>query len=520
MTFPKQKLGQFIICSLLCGSLSISSANAVDAETAQTIADLKAQVQLLIDRVKQLEAKSAAPPASTTTAPPPSPPPQEPTPQQAMQPLMEIPQGGTTETAPATTQQGPSPVPTLDISEKGLIFRSKDNHHAVRLGGLLQADLREFVDEGSSTASKFLIRRARPYASGYFYDDWNYRLAPEFALASPVATTYSTTIADSFINYKPMEEIQVQAGKFKVPVSLEMNVGPAYTMFNERSVTENLTPNRDIGVMIHGLLWQGKLSWAAMVGANARNDTIDTGLDMASGNNGYFRLFAQPFKDETSIPEALHGLRLGIGGSLGYQTQSNAGTSALFTAYSTDGGNAFFNFPDGLNTQGERWRLTPQLYYSYGPFGLLGEFIAEKQGVSTSGVAPGGGFTNYESTAWNVSANYVLTGEDATLDGIVPREPFDPENGGWGAWEMALRYDGMALGANMFRPVAQGGLGASATENATAVNGVSWAINWYLNRIIRLGLTVEYNAFTGGGAPGTVVENNELGFLTRLQLMY
>lgn len=69
MTFPKQKLGQFIICSLLCGSLSISSANAVDAETAQTIADLKAQVQLLIDRVKQLEAKSAAPPASTTTAP-------------------------------------------------------------------------------------------------------------------------------------------------------------------------------------------------------------------------------------------------------------------------------------------------------------------------------------------------------------------------------------------------------------------------------------------------------------------
>jgi hypothetical protein len=31
---------------------------------------------------------------------------------------------------------------------------------------------------------------------------------------------------------------------------------------------------------------------------------------------------------------------------------------------------------------------------------------------------------------------------------------------------------------------------------------------------------VEYNAFTGGGAQGTVVENNELGILTRLQLMY
>jgi hypothetical protein len=46
------------------------------------------------------------------------------------------------------------------------------------------------------------------------------------------------------------------------------------------------------------------------------------------------------------------------------------------------------------------------------------------------------------------------------------------------------------------------------------------ALNWYPNRIIRLGVTVEYNAFTGGGAPNTVVENNELGFITRLQLLY
>ena len=524
MTRYKIQPGLLVICSLLSGLFWVSPASAVDAETAQTIADLKAQVQLLIDRVKQLEEKSATPPSSPTPSPSSAPATslssQVPAPQEAEQPLMETPQGGTTETAPTANQKGPSPIPTVSFSEKGLVFRSPDDLHALRLGGLLQADLREFVDEGSSTASKFLIRRARPYASGYFYEDWNYRFAPEFALASPDSTTYSTTIADSFINYKPMEEIQVQAGKFKVPVSLEMNVGPAYTMFSERSVTENLTPNRDIGVMIHGLVADGKLSWAAMVGANARNDTIDTGLDVGSGNNGYFRLFAQPFKDEAAIPEALHGLRLGLGGSIGYQTQSSAGTSALFQAYSTDGGNAFFSFPNGLNTQGERWRLTPQLYYNYGSFGLLGEFIAEKQGVNTSGVAAGGGFTNYETTAWNVSVNYVLTGEDASLDGIVPREPFDPENGGWGAWEMALRYDGMALGANMFRPVAQGGLGASATENATAVNGVSWAVNWYLNRIIRLGLTVEYNAFTGGGAPGTVVENNELGFLTRLQLMY
>ena len=515
-------------------------SHAMDEETAKTIADLKTQLQLLMDKVTKLESQAAPPtpsistpttpgtttqtnvvtstnsPASSSTS----------TAQTALSQdipmwlLSEFQLDGTTEPSTKIIQHGRPNPPMLDISENGLIFRSKDNQHALRFGGLLQLDRREFIDEGSSTVSKFLIRRARPYASGYFYDDWNFRFAQEFSVTSPNGANYQSTIADAFINYHAIEELQLQAGKFKAPVSLEMNVAGANTMFNERSVTENLTPNRVIGFMTHGLLFDEKLSWAAMVGANARNDNLQTGLDINSGTMGYFRLFARPFKNESSIPEALQGLHLGVGGSIGYQTQSTAGTSNLFQSYSTDGGNSFFIFPEGLNTQGERWRISPQLYYNYGPFGLMGEFIAEKQGVNTSAVGAGGGFTNYETSAWNISANYVLTGENATLDGIVPREPFDFKNGTWGAWEMALRYDGIALGDNMFRPVSQGGLGASATENASAINGVSWALNWYINRIIRLGLTIEYNAFTGGGAPGTVVENNELGILTRLQLMY
>ena len=492
------------------------AASAVDGETAKTIADLKAQVQALVERVRALEGRP--PPA------PPADPPSKSSPAPAastdVQSLMETPADATTEMASAPSQQSPARVSPVCVTERGLEFRSEDNANAIRLGGLLQADYRGFVDEGDSSASKFLIRRARPYASGYFFNDWIYRFSPEFALAAPDATTYSTTIADAFINYGHLEEFQVQAGKFKVPVGLEMLVGPANTTFSERSFPANLTPNRDVGVMIHGSLLEGKVSWAAMVGANARDNTINTGLDLGSGYNGYFRIFTQPMKDEDAVPEALHGLRLGIGGSIGQQQMSSAGTSALFQDPSTDGGNAFFSWPNGLNTQGQRWRISPQLYYNYGPFGLMGEFIAQKQGVNTAALGPGGGNTSWEATAWNVTANYVLTGEEATLDGVVPREAFDPSAGTWGAWEMALRYDGTALGANMFRPVAAGGLGASATSNATAVNGVSWALNWYLNRIIRLGLTVEYNAFTGGGAQGTVVENNELGILTRLQLMY
>ncbi len=527
--------------------------HAMDEETAKTIADLKAQMQSLMDEVKKLKSQQSTNPSvarlrsptpeTTDSNKPPLPLAPQPlgytpflTPkvsnpnrkpmlssevreQASMEQVVE----GTTEFTPKSEQQQQMDLPQLDVSEKGLIFRSADNQHMIRLGGLLQFDDREFVDPGSSDMSKFLIRRARPYVAGFFYDDWEYRFAPEFALSSPNAQAYQTTIADAFINYDTIDEIQVQAGKFTVPLGLEMLTPAAFIPFSERSLTSNLIPNRDLGVMAHGLLFSEKLSWAAMVGAGARNDTVQSGLDYGTGPVGYFRLFCQPFRDESEVPEELEGLHFGVGGNIGWQSQNNGVlTSNLFQNYSTDGGNTFLTFPSGLTVQGEVWRISPQLYYRYGPLSLISEFTAEKQGVNTAGIVntSGGGFSNYQTTAWNIELDWVITGEPASLGGVVPQHPLDFSTGEIGAWEISFRYDGLAAGANMFRPVDQGGLGISQTTNATGVNGASMALNWYPNRIIRLGVTVEYNAFTGGGAPGTVVENNELGFITRLQLLY
>ena len=536
--FPKSaRWGVSAALLLLMTALPL---RAMDEETTKTIADLKAQMQSLMDEVKKLKSQQNVD-SSTARLRPPSedqakkktePVPINPhplgytpflPPEAREQTSMEQEVEGTTESAPKAQQLERMDLPMLDVPENGLIFRSQDNHHLVRLGGLLQFDDREFVDAGTTDMSKFLIRRARPYASGYFYDDWEYRFAPEFALSAPNATSYQTTIADAFINYDPIEEIQVQAGKFTVPVGLETLTPAAYLPFAERSLTSNLIPNRDLGLMTHGSLFSEKLSWAAMVGAGARNDTVQSGLDYGSGPVGYFRLFGQPFRGEMDVPEELRGLHLGVGGSIGWQTQNDSISSAnLFQNYSTDGGNTFLSFPNGLGVQGEVWRISPQAYYNYGPFECWAEFTAEQQGVNTSGVygSTGGGFTNYQTTAWDVVLDWVITGEHASLGGVVPEKPLNFDTGDIGAWELALRYDGLAAGANMFRPINEGGLGISQTQNATGVNGASLGINWYPNRIIRIGLTVEYQAYTGGGAQGTVVENNELGFITRLQLLY
>jgi hypothetical protein len=157
----------------------------MDDETAKTIADLKAQMQSLMDEVKKLKSQQNVDPPTARLRPPtddqaktktesvpihPHPVGYTPflPPEAREQTSMEQEVEGTTESAPKAQQLERMDLPMLDVSENGLIFRSQDNHHLVRLGGLFQFDDREFVDAGTTDMSKFLIRRARPSLPAIF----------------------------------------------------------------------------------------------------------------------------------------------------------------------------------------------------------------------------------------------------------------------------------------------------------------------------------------------------------------
>jgi hypothetical protein len=106
------------------------AAFAVDEETAKTIADLKAQVQALVERVRVLEGRPhpeppASPPLKSSPAP---------TASTELQPLMETPADATTEMAPAPSQQSPARVTPVSVTERGLEFRSEDNANAIQIG--------------------------------------------------------------------------------------------------------------------------------------------------------------------------------------------------------------------------------------------------------------------------------------------------------------------------------------------------------------------------------------------------
>ena len=90
------------------------AAFAVDEETAKTIADLKAQVQALVERVRVLEGRP--PPESPASPPLKSSP--APAAYTDVQPLMETPADATTEMASAPSQQSPARVPPVSCMIK------------------------------------------------------------------------------------------------------------------------------------------------------------------------------------------------------------------------------------------------------------------------------------------------------------------------------------------------------------------------------------------------------------------
>jgi phosphate-selective porin OprO/OprP len=81
-------------------------------------------------------------------------------------------------------------------------------------------------------------------------------------------------------------------------------------------------------------------------------------------------------------------------------------------------------------------------------------------------------------------ASYVLTGEShpyntssAAYGGIVPKDPFSLNSGGWGAWEIAGRFSTIDLNDQL---ASANGV-AGGRQNIYTVG-----LNWYANRNVRL----------------------------------
>jgi phosphate-selective porin OprO/OprP len=404
--------------------------------------------------------------------------------------------------------QPPKSTALLSLGADGFLFQSEDTNFAIALHGLLQEDSRTFFhDDKAKGNDAFLLRRARPIISGTVYRDFDFLFTPDFA-------GNTVQILDAYVNYRLEPGLQLQFGKMKPPVGLEALQAEEYTFFNERSLATDLLPYRDIGVDLHGNLLGGVISYAGGV-FNGAPDLVTTTTNTDFDNNKSFdaRVFVQPFKN-TSI-SALKGLGVGVAGTyqLDSGTTNNGNTTGLTQGFTTDGQQKFFTYSNSVASKGVHTRITPQGYYYWGPFGLMGEYVENNDHVSNFGKKVTA--ANLDNTAWEISGGYVLTGEDASYNGVTPKHPFSPFNGRWGAVQLVGRYAELDVDKKAFNGYADPGTSASEAG--------AWSVglNWYLNRNLRINTSYSRTTFEGGkGTKATVTKQPEEVLFTRVQLSF
>lgn len=480
-------------------SLAVATALSPAAASAASTQQLEKELQELKDKVRQLEGalndtKAAAQPAPVNS--------------ELEQKVKVLERKQELAEEEAAKKKKESPV--FKAGEKGFSFASADGDFELKLRGYLQADSRFSFDDDPEISGNFndtfLLRRVRPIFEGTLWKYYGFRIMPDFD-----GGTGSFSLQDAHIDFKHLKEASLRVGKFKGPVGLERLQSGTDIRFNERGLPTNLVPNRDIGVQLYGDLFGGVLSYAGGY-FNGVNDRGSSGVDVTDDKEFEGRIFAHPFKNAFG---PLQGLGLGIAGTYGDKNGDSG-----FSNYVSQLQTAFFRYSDGTEASGTHYRVSPQGYYYWGPFGLLGEYV-----ISSQELTRGGNERRLEHDSWQILGSYVLTGEDNGYKGIKPKSKFDPFHGGWGAWELVARYGELDIDDDAF--VGLNGSNASRLANpqSSASKAAEWGVglNWYLNPNLRVAANYEQTSFDGGLAgDGDAVLDRETenAFFTRFQISY
>jgi len=400
--------------------------------------------------------------------------------------------------------------PKITIGENGFTLASVDAANSIRLRGLVQFDSRLFFGDGGGVVNNsFVLRRARFITEGTFAKNFSFQLVPEFGGGSATGAS-AVSILDANLGVAVSPALQFKFGKFKSPVGLELLQSDSWSFFAERSLVTNLVPNRDLGAQASGDLLGRTLNYTVGLFGGVPDAANSNNADFDNDKDAVARVIASPFRD--SAGSALQGLSFGVAGSLGREKTASGRTAG----YKTDGQQTFFSYLASTISDGQSWRVSPQFDYRNGSFGALGEYV-----VSTVNVRPSatGAKTELQNKAWQLAAGYVLTGENSSYAGVVPRANFDYAAGTWGAFEVVARYSNLRIDDAAFP------LFASVAANAQEASAAGIGLNWYLSKAVRF--TFDYFQTKFGfaaAAPAVsstqILRQNEQAFISRFQVSF
>ena len=351
---------------------------------------------------------------------------------------------------------------------------SFDKRPSMKAGNLLtagirfkaQVDFRDFPDEPETPSKPVVdLPRTRIGVEGRLMREFDYQIEGELSDASQ-------PWRDIFIQTRSFRLLQVRAGQFKIPFSLEQLTSGMDLDFNYRSLAASfLAPGRDVGLMVFGRAVNETLRYQAGVFKHGGDNVRESERTDAQADRTYAgRLVVRPWNTYDNL---FRTFSAGVAFTTGVLPAGPNGVRGK-----TIPGDTFFQ---QLFVNGNRRRIGGEFQWRPGPVQLQGEYIETRdqrfgQGIENQDLP------NAYARGWYASGVWLLTGGQMR-DSIAPDRPF--LRGGIGAIEVAARLERLAAWS------------ASVNDGSFSSPRAPWVmpradevwtggVNWYWNDYVKL----------------------------------
>jgi phosphate-selective porin OprO and OprP len=411
--------------------------------------------------------------------------------------------------APPAAEPSPAPSPTpapkvpwVAGYKNGFTLQSETGDFVLKVTGYVQADGRFVLGDDTSLianviANQFLIRRARPILQGTVARYFDFYLNPDFGNGL-------TVLQDAYVDVRFTPKLRFRVGKIKTPFGVERLQSAQSILFVERALPNNLVPNRDVGLQVHGELLRGAFGYQLAV-LNGVPDGGSVDLDTNGAKDVAGRVLLQPWRTRGNSP--LRGLAFGIAATTGK-------ASGPMRPYVSVSQVPVFAYAATVTASGERTRWSPQATFFLGPVGLLAEYMQVRHEVQKVETGKPTTTAELKNSAWNVTGSVLLTGEEASYGSVKPKDFFVPSAGKWGALQLVARLNRFDVDEGTF----SGGF-ADATRSVRQAHAWAVGLNWIWNSNLKYVLDYEQTRFKGG-ATGGADRPTEKSVQTRLQLSF
>ena len=362
----------------------------------------------------------------------------------------------------------------VKMSKKGIQISSADDAFSMQIGGRLHATL---ADHSHGSLNKddpvngTEIRRARLYAKGKLYKKFGYMAEVDWG-------GDKVGVKDFFGTYNPNKNWEFTFGNQKHAFSQEVQESSNDIMFAERSLVYGISVpffDRAVGVNLKamGETWNVQSGFygdgVANSTDNANSESASASQEKNEGKGFGIRGTWNPILEKDRM--------VMLGANYGYRKQSdtgeiNNGKDPKFEYKTTNFSDLSVVSSGNIEGFNDVQMGILELSAMNGPFSFQSEY-------AKGTVNRDDGFSDYDVSAYYAQVGWVLTGESRTYkatDGefkrLKPSKNFDPDKGTWGAWEVALRHDGIDL--------------TDADITGGDAKRMTLNLNWYLNENLRL----------------------------------